>query len=228
MGFNFARDEVQGHWQFFTNWNVGLIAGYYTLTTAASVHYIRLIRSVSSDAERASDSSMLVLLADLDTTRYRIIGTFLSVYCCIASVTAFFVTTVNFVLLDPTPRFYNMTAHLFTSVSFFVELSLNSIEFKKNEIILNISWVMLWLVVIWPVVWLGVKPDWPYDFMDSSTPAVFLWFQILFVVYFIIYYICETLMERKIAKFSKTESYKLSHADYTSNDKPYHALLSEI
>jgi hypothetical protein len=118
-------------------------------------------------------------------------------------VTALFVTFVNFALLDPTPSFYNMTAHLFTSVSFIIEMSLNSIEVKRNEFVFNLSWIMLWFAVIWPVVAFGVKPDWPYDFMDSSTPAILVWLQLLLIIYVCIYYLWAALVTCKIRKYSR-------------------------
>ena len=210
MGFNFARSEIQGHWQFFTNWNVGLIAGYYTLASGASVHYLLHLapRDPAASSSFASTASSVARerWLELDTPRLRAVGTFLSVYFCVASVTALFVTTVNFALLDPTPRFFNMTAHLFTSVSFGVEMALNSVQLRRNELVLNMSWVMLWLAFIWPVVWLGVKPEWPYDFLDSSTPVILLWFQLLFFVYFLIYLGWHWLATRKLDKFAPSSS----------------------
>lgn len=227
MGFNFSRSEIQGHWQFFTNWNVGLISGYYTLTCVASAQYLKALRKHCPDDVDASDSSMMMLIASYNNPRWQAVGTFLGVYFSVASVTAFFVTTVNFLLLDPAPHFFNLTAHLFTSLSFIVEISLNSMEIKKNEIVLNMSWVMLWLAFIWPIVWLGIKPEWPYDFMDSSTPIVFLWYQVLIVVYFVIFFVCNAVVEYKLRKFSNYDS--LSPAqDSKSFDRPYRALISEI
>jgi hypothetical protein len=211
MGFNFARSELHGHWQFFTNWNVGLIAGYYTLSTAASGHYLLLLASHDPAAAKGATAREGWLQQQaLDTPRLRGAGTFLSVYFCVASATALFVTIVNFVLLDPTPRFFNMTAHLFTSLSFLVEVSLNSIELRRNELVLNMSWVMLWLVFIWPVVWLGVKPEWPYDFLDSSTPAIFVWFQLLFLVYALVFFSWCSLVTHKLSRFSHPKSPSLA------------------
>lgn len=229
MGFNFARPEVQGHWQFFTNWNVGLIAGYYTLSTIATAYYVRICQVSdwpSDDGE--CDSSAVLLLSRVDSPRLRAIGTFLSVYFCVASVTALFVTSVNFALLDPAPRFYNMAAHLFTTISFLVEMSLNCVQLKKNEFVLNMAWLMLWLSVIWPVVYFGVKPDWPYDFLDSSTPAVFAWFQILFIVYFLLYMGWQALGERKLQKFSTKFLLMSSEWDGDAYDESYICLASEI
>lgn len=213
MCLNWSREVTRGHWQYFTNWNIGLIAGYYSLASALSLYFLWQTSLGSSS------------LSALDSPRMRGLSTFASVYFSVASVTALFVTTVNFLLLDPTPRFYNMTAHLFTTLSFLVETSLNSIEVKKNEFVFNASWVVLWMCVIWPVVVFGVKPDWPYDFMDSSTPAVFLWFQLLFTVYFLMYMAWQRLVEWKLRKYS-TLYHKLPPG--YDDHKVYEGLTSEI
>lgn len=226
MGFNFARPEVHGHWQYFTNWNVGLISGYYTLATAASAYFVNQCQ-VHGWPHDSDPSTTALLLSRLDSPRLRTAGTFLSVYFCVASVTAIFVTTVNFVLLDPAPRFYNMTAHLFTSLSFMVEMSLNCVQLKKNEVVINMSWIMLWMSFIWPIVYFGVKPDWPYDFLDSSTPAIFAWFQLLFIVYFLIYLGWHAIAEWKLNKYA-SDWLVSSSGQIDVCDKPYESLVSEI
>jgi hypothetical protein len=241
MGFNWARPETHGHWQYFTNWNLGLIAGYYTLALSATTFYV--LHEFVFDKPPNTGSSVTSSSSSTCSNRSGVLrgaGTFLSVYFSIASVTALFVTTVNFVLLDPTPSFFNMTAHLFTSLSFLVDMSLNCIEVKLNEFVFNMSWILLWFAFIWPIVLLGVKPEWPYDFMDSSTPAVLLYFQVLFLLYFLIFYCWQAIGTAKLNRFSAYASSACTassnrllsasdmHLEQDFNDKAYESLTSEI
>ena len=100
------------------------LAARVALAVGASVYFVLNERwrppSVNSMMSNSKGNSTMTTTATYAVTtavyaspRLLFVGTLLSVYFAVASVTALFITLVNFLLLDPTPSFFNMTAHLF-------------------------------------------------------------------------------------------------------------------
>jgi hypothetical protein len=63
---------------------------------------------------------------------------------------------------------------------------------RFEHIVLNLSWALLYLIFIWPVVAGGALSHWPYFFLDTDSASVYAWYTILYVVdviFFIIFWL---------------------------------------
>lgn len=107
----------------------------------------------------------------------------------VAGASALFITVVAFVLLNPEFSFWNVTYHFVTSCSFLVEMYLNSMTVRWEHCAINLFWALLYLIFIWPAVATSVVERWPYDFLDVSSTACFLWYTILFAANIFFYYV---------------------------------------
>lgn len=146
-------------WTFFTNWNVMFLVAYYSIAAAASI--LKLHNSES---------------------KHEWLGNLVVIMFIIAAPTAFFVTCVDFVLLNHEVTYWNFSSHLITSVTALIEISQNSIPVIWRNIYITLAWALLFLCVIWPLRVNNVAKHWPYDFLDTSTPLCFLWYPGLFLI----------------------------------------------
>ena len=149
--------EKGRNWFYFTTWNVDLISLYYLLAVLFS------IIGIYSDNYK---QSKIILIKDDHgnwTENFQIIGFFFQILFQVAAATAFFVTTINFILLSPEFYFWNVAQHFVTSISFLVELLLNSIIVRWEILVFHLQWVVLYLIYIWPMVVTGYNY---YKYLD--------------------------------------------------------------
>ena len=88
--------------------------------------------------------------------------------------TAMMITVVNFTFLSANPSFYNLLAHLATSFSFLIEMSLNSMGVRLHDWSYSSGWCSLYMAFIWTVVASGYR-HWPYSFLKVDSWACILW-----------------------------------------------------
>jgi len=181
-------------WNFFTNWNLTIIALYYTLAFICSV-YGSLYRSghgaapydwvCDEDVRRVGRSS-----SDFFTLHR--LSVVVHILFEVLGATALVISTVNFLLLNPELVFWNMTAHLFTSCSFLVEMSL----VRMPVYLLHIPYMMCWLAVFTTFTWIIVAIHiryWPYSFMPAGHLTCLLWYSGLIIGVFIFYYLWRSM-----------------------------------
>jgi hypothetical protein len=204
-----AIDEEVHHtwgWYFFTTWNLWLLAIFFFL---------------------ASTSSLLGMFASADTiSSYNNSKLSLLVYILfeVAFPAALLVTAVDITILNPPPstwHFWNMTIHIYNSVSMIVEFGLNRIEITRWHCILFLFWIVIYTIFIWLMVFTGVVQEWPYDFLQTETWDSFLWYSGLLIGSQCMYYGISRL---SMWKMKMHKSYLHSHelqAEVTAHDQMF-------
>jgi len=105
----------------------------------------------------------------------------------VAGASAMLVTTVAFSLLNPEFAFWNVTIHFVTMCSLLLEMFLNALPVRLDHCPFNISWALLYLTFIWPIVVTGVVSKWPYAFLDTQDWKCFFWYTGLFLINILFY-----------------------------------------
>lgn len=181
-------------WFYFTFWNLELLSVFYLLATVCSIIGIwsrqrkttRLPRKY--DVEEAIISSDEVTTWSADVVR---LGLATQVFFEVCGGTAIFITVINFIFLNPSFSFWNVTHHFITTLSLLLEMSLNNISVRLDHFTFNLSWSMLYLIFIWPLVVLGNIDSWPYFFLAVDTTSCYGWytgFVIADVIFYLIFY----------------------------------------
>ena len=185
------------NWFYFTVWNAGLASGYYLFGLFFNILGIIYSIEVSDDLDSSSGGSYmkkkLSFPPGLKFNGY-IQNLAYAYFTCyeVAGATAMMVTLVNFSFIDPLFYFMNVSLHFITTMSFLVEMSLNSQYVYMSHLPYNLAWVGMYIIVIIPVVTSNAVPDWPYSFMNTDTSFCFLWFTgLLFLncFFYILWYI---------------------------------------
>jgi hypothetical protein len=102
--------------------------------------------------------------------------------------TAVFVTVMNYSFIDSSYTFWNVSQHFITLVTLIVELFLNNLYIRADHYPFNMSWGLLYLNFIWPIVVMNVIPSFPYPFLATDSSSCFFYYFALFVVDFLFYY----------------------------------------
>lgn len=184
--------------KYFTHWNIYIIVVYYSMASTVSIVGVLY----SWGTEMADDSQFW-------SPGMIQVGYVLQVLFEVVGATAIFVTLVVFTVLDPSPEFWNMTVHLFTTLSFFVEMSLNMMPVRWEHLLFNLAWAMLYLLYIWPAVAEGAVANWPYFFLEVDSGDSFAMYAVLIVCNIIMYYIWYGLYCLKCTIMNK-----LLHSDW--------------
>lgn len=187
--WNFVKENGDNA-HFFTYWNIDLITAYYFLVLIAS--FIGIINDSKFEQHRQqhpshSDSSETQSSFWSDSvTRF---GYTVQILYEITGSTAFFITVVNFITLNPVFHFWNVNVHFMTSMSILVELGLNQMAVRWEHVLFTIYWALMYLIFIWPLVAMEDIHDWPYFFLNAETAAVFPWYAGLIVALILFYYV---------------------------------------
>jgi hypothetical protein len=165
---------------YFTLWNIDAITFYYILASACSI--IGLYQEKVEAGRTWTWSDTLIKVGYANQILFEALGS-----------TAFFVTTVNFVALNPIFTFWNTNEHFVTSMSFLVELFLSKQSVRWEHLIFTATWALSYIVFSWPMVAFGALDEWPYFFLDAQTPWVLAWYLGLYLLdiffYFVFYFI---------------------------------------
>lgn len=159
---------------YFTLWNVDFICVYFLLASIASIIGVRHMHLLERDPLTGEP---LVWPESMHRLGYTV-----QILFEVGSSTAFFITALTFVTFFVDLSLWNISWHLMNTVSFAVEMSLNKIPVRHEHVVFQLSWALLYLIFIWPMVAAGALQDWPYFFMDTSTRFVYAWYTLLWVV----------------------------------------------
>jgi hypothetical protein len=184
----FYINSEGGIWFYFTFMTFDLIAFYYSVAMIVSI--IGVFHDYKCSQNIPGYNSDWSLTMEWWSHLLFIVFT-------VCAATSFFITVIEFLLLSPALTFNNISEHLITSITFIIELSMNSIEVRPELIIFNISWAFLYLLFIWPVVFTGAAPFWPYDFLKTDTSWCFFWYTILVIANIIFFIILWLLYKLK-------------------------------
>ena len=148
LGYMFGNCVINGYlhslprgWFYFTVWNTQLMSVYFSLSVACS------LISIFASQELLLSKSM-----------YRF-GLFVQVVFEVTGGTAFFVTIISFVLLNPVFTFWNGSLHFATSMFMLSELLMSDIPVRFDHYPINLSWALLYLVFIWPLTVMKTSPS---------------------------------------------------------------------
>jgi len=162
------------NYQYYTYWNVGMAFFYYFIATIASV-----LGYICKPMDGKDWSPAIVYF-----------GLFHRIIFSVAGSTAFFITVVNFSLLSSAGTFANISDHLIPSISFFVEMFLNTTTVPVYNLFYMITWAIAWIsfvLIIYPGT--GVLNGWPYFFLKAYSPALYYWYPILIILMVVFYFI---------------------------------------
>ena len=184
---NIERNTISKYVKYFTNWNCILITIHYSLALFSSI--VGLFNTIRGNNERWS--SIIEMLGYIQYLIFHFGG-----------ATSLLVTVVAFSILDPTIYFWNLSVHLFTTISYIIELSLNSFYIQLKYVYLMIGWAVLYMIVLWPLVVNDIY-NWPYEFLRVDKPTCFMWYTGLFIGCFIFYFIWYGFARLKFILVSK-------------------------
>lgn len=178
---------------YFTNWNTKLISLYFLLTCICSIvgftqqqaDMFQPSRDNKSNDDRTSSLNELWAR---------------TVHCLfeICGGTAILVTVVAFGLLDPSFTFWNTSCHFVTLVTLLVEMMLNNMFVRINDIVLNITWAFIYIAFVWVVVCIG-HHDWPYFFLQTSSSVCYLQYSGLVIADLFFYFVWWSLSQFKLS-----------------------------
>ena len=203
-------------WNYYTNWNIYLIGFYYTFALICAVLVVK--------KESFHWTPLVKARAD-------VIAKIASILYTVAGSAAIMISVLNFILLNPSFTFWNVTLHLSTSVSLFVDMSLNDMTVNAQDVIFSIVWPYCYLIFIWPIVKEGVRGGWPYFFVETEKASAFFWYFFLFflsIVFFALFYglHCgkEVLITRRLRKIGQHEPVPEHELESNSDHQSFHSV----
>lgn len=107
------------------------------------------------------------------------------------------ITIVAFTTLNPAFEFWNVTLHFITLLTLLIELFLNNMHVRADHYPFNLSWLILYTILIWPVVAMHRIKMWPYFFLKTDTYLCFFFYNGLLIINLCFYYIFYSLSRMK-------------------------------
>jgi len=193
---------------YYTIWNIDLITGYFLMTILASVWGIFYDHPPSDNTATVRSGYV---------TKY---GYMIQILFEIATASAFFVTVIDYVGINQSFGFWNVMEHFLNTIIMLIECLCNSMDARIEHLAINLTWPLLYLLFIWPIVAEGVLSDWPYAFLATDTKSVYGWYTILIVVDMIFYGIFWCIVQGKY-KFLKHYWY-VNHNNNNDNNEEIH------
>lgn len=187
---------------FFTIWNIDIICLYYLLMVIAT------IIGVFYD-EELREHKRIFAKGDVPfwSDKMMNFGFFLQILYSFVGATALFITVVAFTTLEHKFEIWNVSFHFVTSISFIFDAMLNRLQVRWEHLVMNMSWIFLYLIFIWSMVGSGTLKKWPYFFLDTDTIAVFVWYPLLFTLNILFYGLWIGVNHFKVA----VAKYKMNH-----------------
>ena len=176
----------RNQWFFFTLWNAQLISLYLLLAICCSViGFIYGNKSISNFCVvKMTNESSTRIVWSAEINRFAHVIHILLEVC---GGNSFMIIAVTFIFLDSKFKFWNVSAHFVPVLVMVVELFLNNIFIRFDHFPFNLGWALLYLLFIWPIVYLGVISRWPYFFLKTDTVYCYFYYTGLLIVNFIFY-----------------------------------------
>lgn len=174
---SFRADFSNAH--YFTWWNIYMITLFYALASFISI--VGLWKDYIAVNQPAGSPPLQLPLQIIR------IGYVVQIAYEFLGGTALFVTVIAFSALNPAFVYWNVNVHFLTTISFLGEMALNTLEVRLEHIAVQITWAVVYLCFIWPIVGARAVQNWPYFFLETDSPSVFAWYFILFIVDLLFY-----------------------------------------
>jgi len=158
------------NYYFFTTWNIELICVYYLSAFSLSLSGLLLYPGL----DEYMNPRKFPVISRLTRVSHLLFE--------VCTSTGSLVTVVAFLFLNPKFQFWNMSVHFLTIVSLCVEMALNSFVVQPRHVCYNLSWAVMYIAFIWPMVGCRVIESWPYPFLATDTAMCFLWYSGLFAI----------------------------------------------
>ena len=123
----------------------------------------------------------------------------MSVLYDVVGGTAIYITLVSFVVLDPHFEFWNTNFHFITSLSMTIDAIFNPLVIHEKHIVFHLTWVLCYVIQAWLLVTTHGLTNWPYFFLDTSTPAAFVWYLVLYFLDILMYYLWMGINQTKVS-----------------------------
>eukprot|EP01032_Pedospumella_encystans_P007724 gene7724-9232_t len=202
--WNFIRNDWDNLY-FFTLWNIIMISVYYSMAIISSVIGLLYHQDFLANTTVGIENSWMAVEAPASgdkaywSAHFHRLSFCMQILFQVAGASALFVTVIAFSFLNPVFDFWNVSAHLVTSLTFITEMSQNSLIVRWHHVVLNMGWAVIYLIYIWPAVASGEITDWPYGFLETENAGCFGWYFALFffnvIFYFIWYYLSRAKYE---------------------------------
>jgi len=185
IGFLWNYINDPGSSKYFTLWNVDLLSLYFFLAMFCSIIGL-LYRYSFNFYSRSGENFDASLYWSPHLINF---GYAVQILFEITGGSAFFITVIAFTTLDSKFDFWNVTHHFASSMSMLVEALLTSMPCRWEHVLLNLTWALMYLIFIWPMVHYHVLHDWPYFFLQANSLTVYIWYVILFALDILFFYI---------------------------------------
>lgn len=174
-------------WFYFSSWNSKLLAFFFLFAIISSV--IGFIGEAgyyqsSQDIEIGNNLSTRLKWSQ-NTINF---GHLTHILFEICGGTASLITAVAFGF-NQNFAFWNVSVHFVTIVTMIIELCLNNMYVRADHLIFSITWSLLYLIFIWPIVVCEVIPMYPYPFLTTESYYSFFIYTLLAVADVISYMI---------------------------------------
>lgn len=182
-------------WFYFTLWNAQLLSLYYLLSSICSAiglyssHKLSDEKEITGDVETSTGTSAVAVMEPIRVhTNSALLGRITRILFEICGGSSFFVTVVNFAVINHDMSFRNISAHLIPFLTLLIELIFNNMSIRVDHFTYNVSFAMTYLIFIWPLVVLGSIPDWPYPFLAVDTADCYAMYTLLFLLDILFYF----------------------------------------
>lgn len=206
---------------YFTLWNVDLLSLYFFLASLCSMIGL-LYRYGFNFYSRQSEN--------LDTQntgrsfywspRLMEFGYAVQILFEITGGTAFFITVIAFATLNSKFQFWNTTHHFASSMAMLFEALLTSMPVRWEHVLLNLTWALMYLIFIWPMVHYNAVYEWPYFFLRAGSLTVYVWYVILFfldIVFFYLFWLLVVVRDAIHCSMAANSRQKSMRAEDASN-----------
>eukprot|EP01038_Epipyxis_sp_PR26KG_P013668 gene13668-18341_t len=187
----------------FTNWNSISCFIYFSLACISSIIGIYTSRTRSSfdrmlDAQ-ADWSFSTVVLGTTVHLGFEILGA-TTIFTLILDLVYMTNNTTNRLSLQDNKNYNQINLiHILTIIIILIEFIQNKLEIRFDQFPAVISWFIIYLLILWPSVFTGLIPNWPYNILQSKQKSCFLNYFFLFLLNFACFFLWYIIYKIKIA-----------------------------
>ena len=157
---------------YFTYWNCLLLSIYFFLASSFSI-----LGLIVKDTDKIAENFYVGLLGKTVHSLFEVCGS----SGMLVTVIAF--NQVNAVS-DGHMDIWNISTHLVTLGTLFLEMSLNNFYVRFLQYPINLAWGIAYLIFVWSYVYYRKEEfqDWPYTFLETENTTCFFLYLGLFIL----------------------------------------------